>query len=130
MRPTRANVDPEAKKLQPSTAGQLRTFGGDIFDALDTVGVPSYVIDPTGVIRWLNPAARRLIGDARGRQSPSVLAREEVRRGRDVFAQKGTGSHRHTDVEGILISADGSRIKVELSAVTLEDDHRIIGVFG
>ena len=29
---------------------------------------PSYAIDSSGVIRWVNPAALRLVGDVRGRQ--------------------------------------------------------------
>jgi hypothetical protein len=42
--------------------------GGDIEQALDSVGVPSYVLDTTGVVRWVNPAAPRLRGDVRGRR--------------------------------------------------------------
>src|SRR5688572_30382333 len=42
----------------------LRVIGGDMERALEQVNVPSYVVDPTGIIRWLNPAAQRLVGDA------------------------------------------------------------------
>jgi PAS domain-containing protein len=34
-------------------------------DAIDRVRVPAYVIDRHGIIRWLNPAARKLVGDVR-----------------------------------------------------------------
>ena len=34
--------------------------GGDVEQALENVGVPSYVLDKTGIVRWINPAAERL----------------------------------------------------------------------
>jgi PAS domain-containing protein len=37
-------------------------------DALERVNVPSYVIDAHGVIRWVNPAGERIVGDVLGRQ--------------------------------------------------------------
>ena len=45
----------------------LEFFGGDIEDAIGRVRVPAYVINHQGIIRWLNPAARKLVGDVRGR---------------------------------------------------------------
>ena len=53
------------------------TVGGDVEQALEGVGVPSYVLDTTGVVRWINPAAERLLGDVRGRQFTSVVAPED-----------------------------------------------------
>ena len=55
---------------------ELESLGGEVEDAIDRVRVPSYVIDRHGIIRWLNPAARKLVGDVRGRQLPSVVAPE------------------------------------------------------
>ncbi len=34
--------------------------GGDVEQALQGVGVPAYVVDTTGIVRWINPAAERL----------------------------------------------------------------------
>ena len=48
--------------------------GGDVEQALGGVGVPSYVLDTTGSVRWINPAAERLLGDVRGRHFTSVVA--------------------------------------------------------
>jgi hypothetical protein len=48
--------------------------GGDIEKALESVGVPSYVLDSTGVVRWMNAAAKQLLGDVRGRHFTSVVA--------------------------------------------------------
>jgi PAS domain S-box-containing protein len=108
----------------------LAELGADMEEALTAVNIPSYVIDRSGVIRWLNPAARRYVGDVRGRQFTSVCAPEETRRARELFARKLAGTARVTDAEAALIDVDGDRIVVELSSVALMDGHRCIGVFG
>jgi DNA-binding CsgD family transcriptional regulator len=46
---------------------------------LEHVNVPSYHIDTSGVVRWLNAAARNLVGDVRGAQFTSVVAPEDTR---------------------------------------------------
>jgi PAS domain S-box-containing protein len=108
----------------------LRALGGDVERALESVNVPSYVIDPTGIIRWFNPAAKRLVGDVRGRQFTSVVSPEEKRRAREVFASKIAGTVEVTDTEVILLGADGEPVTVELSSVALHRGERVIGVFG
>jgi PAS domain S-box-containing protein len=108
----------------------LRGIGGDVEGALERINVPSYVVDATGVIRWLNPAARRLLGGVRGRQYTSVVAPEERRHAQEVFAQKVVGGASVTDAEGVLIGADGERVAVEITAVQLRRGEWLIGVFG
>ena len=39
-------------------------------DVLEHVNVPSYHIDPSRVVRWLNAAARSIVGDVRGSHTP------------------------------------------------------------
>jgi PAS domain S-box-containing protein len=109
----------------------LRAMGGDIEGALEGINVPAYMIDPTGVIRWTNRAAQRALGaDVRGRQFTSVVAPEDTRRAREVFAQKIAGTALVTDSEAVLIDADGVRVSVEISSVPLHRGDRLIGVFG
>jgi PAS domain S-box-containing protein len=108
----------------------LEAIGGDLPGALDAVSVPSYAIDPAGVIRWINPAAEALVGDVRGRQFTSVVAPEDTRRAREHFARKVTGKEQVTDAEVMLVTPDGDRVKVEISSVTLKEGHTIVGVFG
>jgi PAS domain S-box-containing protein len=108
----------------------LRKIGGDVEGALESVNVPSYVIDPTGVIRWINPAARRLVGDVRGRQFTSVVAPEDTRRAREHFARKIAGTEEVTDAQVVLLGPDGGRVDVEVSSVPLMQGHRLVGVFG
>ena len=103
--------------------------GGDVEQALEKVGVPSYVLDETGVVRWLNAAAERLLGDVRGRHYTSVVAPEDSRRARELFSRKVLGSQA-TDATGVLVSTAGKRVAVELSAVPLMNGERVVGVFG
>jgi PAS domain S-box-containing protein len=108
----------------------LHAISGDVRQALESVSVPSYVIDRSGVIRWINPAARRLVGDVRGRQFTSVVAPEETRRAREHFARKLAGTEKVTDEGVVLFDAAGCRIDVEISSVPLVEGHRVVGVFG
>lgn len=108
----------------------LQALGGDVEDALERIDVPSYVIDPTGVIRWINPAAQRLVGDVRGRQFTSVVAHEETRRAREIFARNLAGKMKVTDVEVVVMDPDGNRNAVEISSVRLMRGHTVVGVFG
>jgi PAS domain S-box-containing protein len=107
-----------------------REIPGDLGKALESVRVPSYVIDADGVVRWLNPAAERIVGDVRGRLMTSVVAPEERLRARKHFTRKMSGTEKVTDTEVVVLGADGGRVTVEISSVPLTEDHRIVGVFG
>ena len=104
--------------------------GGDVEKALESVGVPSYVLDETGYVRWLNPAAERLVGDVRGRHFASVVAPEDSHRARELFSRKVLGTSPATEATGVLVSTSGERVAVELNAVPLMNGERVVGVFG
>ena len=106
------------------------TVGGDVEQALDRVGVPSYVLDTTGVIRWINAAAEELVGDVRGRHFTSVVAPEDSRRARELFSRKVLGTTAATDATSVLVSTAGARVAVEISSVPLKSGERVVGVFG
>ncbi len=108
----------------------LKELGGDVEGALERVRVPAYVIDRNGIIRWINPAAERIVGDVRGRQMTSVLAPEERRRGREIFTRNLTGPPGGSDNRGVFLGADGERLTMEVSGVPLERGGHVIGVFG
>jgi PAS domain S-box-containing protein len=97
---------------------------------LEHINVPSYVIDRVGVIRWLNLAARNIVGDVRGRQFTSVVAPEETRRARDLFARKIIGTSMVTDAGVVIVDANGDRLAVEISSVPLVQGDHVVGVFG
>jgi len=104
-------------------------MGADVEGALERVQVPSYVIDEHGIIRWLNPCARAIVGDVRGRQFTSVVAPEETRRARDAFAKHFVSKEDvHDSV--VLLGEGGDRVSVEVSSVTLYSGEKVIGVFG
>ena len=108
---------------------KLRMLGGDLEGALDRVNVPSYVIDSHGIIRWINEAGLKLVGDVRGRQFTSVVAPEETRRAREAFSKHMVGQE-DVDAPVVLLDEDGDRVSVEVSSVCLFEGHRVIGVFG
>ena len=101
-----------------------------IKDALEHVNVPSYVIDRAGVIRWVNPAGERLVGDVLVRQFTSVVHPEETRRAREVFARKVVGGASVTDAEVVLVGHDGGPVGVEVSSIPLLQGEHVVGVFG
>ncbi len=105
-------------------------MGADVEDALEAISVPSYVLDSSGVVRWLNPAAERLLGDVRGRHYTSVVAHEQTRLARELFTQKVLGTVEVTDTPATLLNTDGSRVDVEISSVPLRSGGHVIGVFG
>jgi PAS domain S-box-containing protein len=109
---------------------RLRAMDADVEQALEQINVPAYVIDTHGIIRWVNPAGQRVVGDVTGRQFTSVVAPEETRRARESFAQKIVGGAVSTDEEVVLVQDDGDRVNVEISAVPLYSGGQIIGVFG
>jgi PAS domain S-box-containing protein len=104
--------------------------GGDVEQALGSVGVPSYVLDTSGVVRWINAAAEQLVGDVRGRQFTSVVAPEDSRRARELFSRKVLGTSPATDATSVLVSTAGRRVPVEISSVPLMSGERVVGVFG
>ena len=104
--------------------------GGDVEQALEHVGVPSYVLDEAGVVRWINPAAERLLGDVRGRHFTSLVAPEERPGARERFVQKMLGTAVASEATGDLVSSAGNRVSVEVSAVALKNGETVVGVFG
>ena len=110
------------------TASPLESMQVD--EVLEHVNVPSYHIDSTGVIRWLNRAARKIVGDVQGRQFTSVVAPEATRRARELFARKIVGGTEVTDAPVVVLGADGRRIAAEISSVPIYHGDHVVGVFG
>lgn len=105
-------------------------MGADLEGALDHVNVPSYVIDRAGVVRWMNEAARTMVGEQVGRQFTSVVAPEDTRRARELFARKILGNTEVTDAPVAVVDTAGNHIGVEISSVPLRKGEHVVGVFG
>ena len=63
----------------------------DVLDGLERVGMPSYLADREGRIRWLNEEALSALGDARGRLLSSLAAPDHAQRSREQLAKKVVG---------------------------------------
>jgi PAS domain S-box-containing protein len=105
-------------------------LGGDVEGALANILVPSYILDTDGVVRWINPAAERLLGNVRGRHFTSVVGPEDRARARELFTRKVLGTTTATEARGVFVSTDGTRLALEVSAVPLMGGKQVIGVFG
>ena len=108
----------------------MQSLGADVERALTDVNVPSYIIDSSGTIAWVNPAAERLVGDVRGRRFTDVVSRDDRPRAKETFARKIVGQEKVTDAEVELLGPDGEELCVEVSSVPLREGHQIVGVFG
>lgn len=116
--------------MQTRTVPVEALIEGDLAGALNRISIPAYVIDTTGVIRWINDAGRVYVGDVVGRQFTALVAPEETSHVRHVFARKIVGRAQVTDFESVVVNKDGERVGVQISSVPLLSGDRVVGVFG
>jgi PAS domain S-box-containing protein len=102
----------------------------DVTRALEQVGVPAYVVDRTGRIRWLNRGAIELVGSRVGQPFTHLVAPEDLHLARAHFAKKLIGEARSTEYNVTLLGRDGRRLVVRVSSVPLCEGGEIVGVFG
>ena len=111
-------------------AADLGGIPGDLHGALEDVNVPAYAVDRFGIIRWINSAAKKLVGDVRGKQQSSVVVPEQAREAKESFLRKMMGTEKSTDASAVIVDPSGERVEVEISSVAIHEGHRIVGVFG
>ena len=109
---------------------QPPSFGGDLGRALAQINAPAYVLDQSGVIRWMNARAIELLGDHRGAHYLAPVAPEARSESRLAFTKKRLGSAQTTDYESVLRLRSGERVPVEIHAVSIENGGRFVGIFG
>jgi len=102
----------------------------DIYSALSGMGMPAYVIDREGTIRWLNSAGLALWPNALNKKFSTVMAPEELRHAREQFARKVIGEADATEYATSVVDADGRMMDVDVSSVALRADGEVVGVFG
>jgi DNA-binding CsgD family transcriptional regulator len=105
-------------------------LGADIGDALVHIRTPAYVLDRNGLIRWENIRAIELFGDHRGSHFTALVAPGFLARARAEFTKKVIGGARTSDYESVLRTRSGDEVSVEIRAVALRDDDRVVGIFG
>jgi PAS domain S-box-containing protein len=102
----------------------------DVLDGLERVGMPSFLADREGRIRWLNEEALSTFGDARGRLLSSLAAPDHAQRSREQLAKKVVGGVVRTDFEIDVIGRNGERITWCVSSVPVRRDRAVVGIFG
>jgi DNA-binding CsgD family transcriptional regulator len=102
----------------------------DVLEGLERVGVPSYLADREGRIRWLNEEALSTFGDARGRLLSSLAAPDHAQRSREQLAKKVIGGAGRTDFQIDVIGLNGKRMTWCVSSVPVHRDSTVVGVFG
>ena len=108
----------------------LRRLSVDLHGALVELPIPTFILDKSGQVRWLNAAAVAAFGDQRGRHYTVVVASEGRRVAEDHFLRKITGTVRATAYEATVITRDGERFVADVDSVRLEDHGQVVGVFG
>jgi DNA-binding CsgD family transcriptional regulator len=108
----------------------LLALRADIHGALAQLGVPVYVLDREGTIRWLNAAGLALWPDGVNRKFAAFITPDEINRARDQFARKMIGGSETTQFATAAFDSDGRRVEVEISSVSLRSDGEVVGVFG
>lgn len=118
--------DPGQERLRTPPAARF----GDLAPALERIGLPMVEIGRDGIVGWQNAAARTLTGDLRGRRYLHAFAPESRPRTEREFARTLLGSADGSDYEAVMLRADGSRVRVEISSAPIDVDGRVLGVFG
>jgi DNA-binding NarL/FixJ family response regulator len=113
----------------PTQTRALRELG-DVLDALERLPVPAFAISGDGTIRWLNAAARDLVGEKEGVRFTAVLAPASVSSARHTFARQMVGTVPATESEATIRTADGRHVRVEISSVAVRGGGTVSGVFG
>jgi PAS domain S-box-containing protein len=98
-------------------------------ETLQRVNVPTFIGDANGRVLWLNDAGRDAFGDRAGALYTAFVVPEDADRVRSEIGRMRSGARSH-DYETAVLLRDGRRRKVEISAVAIEGDAVVHGVFG
>ncbi len=119
-----------ARGSEAESATDPSGIPGDLHRGLEDLNVPAYAVDRFGIVRWINAAAKKLVGDIRGRQQSSLVVPEQAREAKESFLRKMMGTEKSTEATAVVLDQDGKRVEIELSSTPLHEGHRIVGVFG
>ena len=72
--PGQTVANPRRRWTRPAEVGDAVARDSTLLGTVECLSIPSYAIDPQGIIRWVNPAARALAGDVAGRHFTDVVA--------------------------------------------------------
>ena len=101
----------------------------DLIPMLEQVRVPAGIVDRDGVVTWENDAARKAVGDIRGRRFTSVVAPEHVPLVERQHARKLAGGP-PTDYQVDVVTPDRRRRSAEISSVSIPGGDVAHAIFG
>jgi PAS domain S-box-containing protein len=108
----------------------LQALGVELDSLLEQLGVPAYLVDASGTIRWQSEAAIALTGDTRGRAFLHFVAPEYRERSRMSFARQILGVDGVVEAVSAAVGADGSTRRVRVVRVPLKNGDDVVGIFG
>jgi DNA-binding CsgD family transcriptional regulator len=111
-------------------AAELRRIAPDLAPSIAKLRVPAYILDRTGTVRWMNPAAVEHFGDLRGQPIGQIVAPEDRTLARQEFAAKIIGATETTEAKVALRNAEGRKVQVDISSTQLLEGDAVVGVFG
>jgi PAS domain S-box-containing protein len=110
------------RRLSPSTV--------DLEPSLESIGVPSYLVDRSGVITWMNDSAIEVFGDVRGRSFTTIVPADSLPQARLKFLRNIFGRKASHDFEAYFLDAAGRRVRVEISSAQVREGGEVVGMFG
>jgi PAS domain S-box-containing protein len=103
----------------------------DLTTTLEKINIPSFVTDRSGMLTWLNDAARAAFGDVNGRPLTELVAPEHIPLVQRQLRRKLSGYVPATDYTIDVLTADGRRRRAEISSVRIangDDAHAVFGI--
>ena len=90
----------------PPPTRQMAVLGASLDDVLERMRVPAYLLAADGRIRWLNGAARKLVGECRGRSFLDVVVPQDRTRASAAFNDKILGRKDATELRLDVLPTD------------------------
>jgi PAS domain S-box-containing protein len=114
----------------PGSIAELRLIAPDLAPSIAKLTVPAYVLDRNAVVRWLNQAAVDHFGDLRGKRIAQIVEPEYSAFARREFAAKLLGTVEATEGTVEVRTANGRKVRVDISSAPLLQHGSVVGVFG
>jgi PAS domain S-box-containing protein len=100
----------------------------DLFDAMEELAAPAYVIDREGRFRWLNAACVELLGELQGRHFVDHVAAEHRQLAGAHFTRMLVG-----EITGIfdlaMYDCSGGRVTLRITSAPIRNGSGVVGVF-
>ncbi len=104
-------------------------LGSSLRGALEEIGLPCYLLDAAGRLRWQNAAARAVIGDRLGEHYADLLPRDYRAAAKRQFA-RNVLSGRPADFDARVVDTTGSSVYYHVRSVPVRSGDEIVGAFG